>query len=404
MLSAQHTLGLDAREPIAHPSNQAETTATGWRVEVFDAPQPLKADWLALERDATVPFTSYAWAEAWYETVARARGHLPVIVVGRTADGRAAYILPFVLERRGPFAVLLWPGGTHCAYQCGLFSRACREDVARHGAQAFWNEVFAHLPEVDAIAAYGLPGFEEERDNPLHALPAVDASCVSYRLDTTAGWPRVYQTKSTSRQRSEDRRCERRLNELGDVRFTVAETPEERERLVTTLLDQKSVQLHAHGAPDFTSGDGVRQFYGRLATSPYWADGSQPYMSVIEVDGRPAAINLGLIKDDTFHGLVLSMAEGGAARFGPGRQLLNRTLEQLCGRGLRTVDMGAGEESHKLKWADTSVPRRDVLVALTPRGRVFVAIMRAMFAAKTAIKRSPTLWRLFSRYRRYLGC
>ena len=357
-----------------------------------------------LEADGSVPFTNYAWAEAWFETVASARNQQAVILLGRARDGRPSYILPFVLERRGPFSVLLWPGGTHCAYQCGLFSRACRAQIKRDGAAAFWKQVFAALPKADAIAAYGLPGLEAERDNPLGALPAVNASCVSYRFDLDQSWPELYKAKCSSRQRSDDRRCERRLSEVGAVRFVIGETDDERLRLIDTLLDQKSVQLKASGAPDFTSGRGVRDFYRRLATSRHWSAGSQVFLSALEVDGATAAVNLGIVKDETFHGLVLSMAEGETARFGPGRQLLKRTIEHFCGQGLQAFDLGGGEESGKLKWADRSVSRHDVLVPLTVRGRAFVLCMRAFFATKTSIKQSPAMWRLFSRFRKYLGC
>ncbi len=404
MLSAQETLKLSNQKAFASRSNPGARVTDGSSLELFSSPHPVRSEWQMLEEEGSVPFTSYAWAEAWFETVASVKNQQPVIVLGRTPDGRPSYILPFVLEKRGPFSVLLWPGGTHCAYQCGLFSRTRREGIQNDGAGAFWKEVFAALPKADAIAAYGVPGLADEQDNPLRALPSINASCVSYRFGLDLGWPALYQAKCSSRQRSDDRRCERRLCEIGEVRFVIGDTDDQRLRLIDTLLDQKSVQLKASGAPDFTSGEGVRDFYRRLATSQHWAAGSQVFLSALEVDGATAAVNLGIVKDGTFHGLVLSMAEGETARFGPGRQLLKRTIEHFCGLGLETFDLGAGDESGKLKWADQNVSRHDVLVPLTLRGRVFVAGMRAFFAAKTAIKHSPTLWRLFSRCRKYLGC
>ncbi len=404
MISAQDALKFDAKQACSPRPNSTAHVAGAQRIEVCNSPRQVRQEWLQLEATQSVPFVSYAWAEAWYATVAAARDQEPVIVLGYMPDGNPGFILPFVLEKRGPFSVLLWPGGTHCAYQCGLFTPACREQILRRGPGRFWNEVFDCLPRVDAIAAYGLPGLESERDNPLRALPAIDASCVSYRFDLCEDWMELYQAKCSSRLRSDDRRCERRFKEMGDVRFVVAETDYERLRLVDTLLDQKSIQLNGNGAPDFTSGKGVREFYRRLVTSQHWTPGSQVFLSALEINGDPAAVNFGIVKDGAFHGLVLSMAEGETARFGPGRQLLKRTIELFCDSGLATFDMGAGDETNKLKWADKSVLRRDVLVPLTLRGQIFVRGMRAFFAAKTAIKHSPTMWRLFSRFRKYLGC
>ena len=404
MVSAQDALRFDAKGAYVPRYHRAAGVAGEQRIEICNSPRQVRREWLILEAEESVPFVSYAWAEAWYATVAAAQDHEPVIVVGYDTDGEPGFILPFVLEKRGPFSVLLWPGGTHCAYQCGLFSQSCRDRIREDGVEQFWNEVFASLPKVDAIAAYGIPGLATERDNPLRALPSVDASCVGYRFELSEDWMALYQAKCSSRLRSDDRRCERRFKEMGDVRFVVAETDYERLRLVETLLAQKSVQLQDMGAPDFTSGKGVREFYRRLVTSQHWGAGSQVFLSSLEINGDPAAINLGIIKNGEFHGLVLSMAEGETARFGPGRQLLKRTIEYFCGRGLDTFDMGAGDESNKLKWADRSVSRRDVLVPLTLRGQIFVHGMRAFFAAKTSIKHSPAVWQLFSRYRKHLGC
>lgn len=404
MVFAQDSLRLRGHGPISGHAPDTAQASADWHIELFDTLQPVKADWFALEAETTLPFATFAWAEAWFESVALERRHKTVILVGRDAAGRTAFILPFVQEQRGPFAVLLWPGGTHCAYQSGLFSSACRVRIAEIGADAFWANIFSTVSGVDAIAAYGLPEMDSENNNPLHALPSIQSGCSSYRFALAADWTSVYESKCTARLRSDNRRCERRMGELGDVCFHVAETAEEREQLIETMLDQKSVQLQDAGAPDFTAGAGIRGFYRRLASSPHWTGDTRVFVAALELDGVPAAVNFGLIKGGTFHGLILSMGDGEAAKFAPGRLLLKRSVELFCGEGLEAFDLGAGEESNKLKWADGPVGRREVLVPLSVKGRIFLAGLRMFLAAKCQIKRSPRLWRFFSQYRKHFGC
>lgn len=375
-----------------------------WRMETFAAPHLVEAEWRALEAETAVPFMTYAWAEAWFATVSRAQGEQPVIVLGRDRHGEAAFILPFVRVRRGPFSVLNWPGDGHSAYQSGLFSHACRSLIRQHGAAAFWREVFAVLPRADAIVACALPEVAAEADNPLTALPAVPSASDTYVIDLTPGWDALYHAKFNKKNRTDHRRCERRLGELGEVRLVVARSTAHRLKLLDTMLDQKSAQMRRAGAPDFTVEPGVRAFYKRLAASPNWSDGTTVHISALESGGITVATIFGLIQDGTFHALILAMAEGSHAKFSLGRLLVKHTVEVCCGMGLKTYQMGAGLEPSKLKWCDVQVARRDVLIPLTRAGRLYVASLRGYLALKTRIKTSPALWGLFSRYRRFLGC
>ena len=401
---ARDVLNLDAQMRSAAQSAPGRTLLAGVTVECLSSPALLKADWRVLERQSTLPFTGYAWAQAWYAGVAARQDQQPVIVIGRDARDEPLFILPLVLEKRGHFQVLLWPGGTHAAYHCGLFSKPCRALVKTAGPDAFWRHVFSALPRADALVAYGLPDLNAEFDNPMRALPSTDTGCTSHRFALMADWEAFYQAKCTAKLRRDERRCGRRLGELGDVAFRIAQTPEDRLALVDRMLDQKSIQLCASGAPDFTAAPGVREFYHHLVTSPAWRGKAEVLLCALTIGGEPVAVTLALVEKGCAFGLVLSMTDGKAARFGPGRQLLRRVIAHCCARGLRSFDLGAGDDPSKLRWEDEQVRRRDVLVPLSPKGRLLVWGMRAFFAVKGTIKTSPVLWRMFSRYRRYLGC
>ena len=404
MSTAQNTLKLEAQTRTDWTGTDHATSPDHLKIDVFSSPRPIRADWIGLEPDTKLPFVTYAWAEAWFGSVCTAQGQQPYIVVGRDLDGAVQFILPFLLERRGPFRVLKWPGSGHCSYQCGLFSRALRNRLWTVGCNAFWQNVLGNLKGVDAIAAYGLPELADEQDNPMHALPWLDTGCSGRSFKLDGDWQALHEAKCNAKIRRNERRCERRLAELGEVRFRIGRTTEQKLKLIDTLLDQKSAQLHAEGLPDFTSEPGVRSFYRRLAKSPHWPEGSEFFIASLELDGLPVAVNLGLVNGTVLHGLILSMAEGNAARFGPGQLLLRQTFEHYCGSDVETIDMGVGDGAWKEKWGDQLVGRRDVIVPLTLRGRLFSTSLRAMFRVKSKIKNTPALWRLFSRYRRLLHC
>ena len=404
MSTPDQTLFLDAALPLDRTGLNQSGLRGQVSVDWVSEPSSIKAEWLELEAGEPLPFGDYAWAQAWYEQLDREGTDKPVIVIGRGPYGEPYFILPFVLERRGPFRVLLWPGGTHSGYQHGLFSDACRAHIESVGAKTFWAQVFAELPGVDAIAAYGVPETDVADDHPLTHLSRFGCGCAGHRFALSPDWTSLYEAKCNAKLRRNDRRCERRLEELGDVSFRVARSAQEKHDLVDVMLDQKSSQLQEMGAPDFTSAPGIAGFYHCLATSDEWGDGSEPFIAALELDGQPIAVNLALIKHGCANGMILSMTSGEAEKFGPGRLLLRRSLEHFCNIGLKSMDLGAGDDPYKLHWADETVERCDVIVPLNVRGRAFALGLRILFAAKARIKTSPLLWRLFSRYRRFLFC
>jgi len=404
MRTSDGTLFLDAARPFDRTDDGGTRVRGQVSVSWGSDPAEIKADWLALEAGEPLPFSDYAWAEAWYGRLDRDGADMPVIVIGRGPHGEPYFILPFVLEQRGPFRVLLWPGGTHSGYQHGLFSDACRTHIKNVGAPVFWARVWADLPDADAVAAYGVPETDVAEDHPLAHLPRFGCGCAGHRFALMPDWTALYEAKCNAKMRRNDRRCERRLEEIGEVTFQVARSADERRHLIDVMLEQKSAQLNEMGAPDFTAAPGIARFYHRLATSGEWGRGSEVFIAALELDGDPVAVNLALIKDGCAHGMILSMTNGDVEKFGPGRLLLRRSLAHFCGIGLRSMDLGAGDDPYKMHWADETVRRCDVIVPLTVRGRLFVLGLRTLFAAKARIKNTPVLWRLFSRYRRFLFC
>jgi CelD/BcsL family acetyltransferase involved in cellulose biosynthesis len=376
----------------------------GITITVTDRIETVAAEWKTLEAQAALPFCDFAWCRAWYDAHRVDRSALPVIALGTDASGEPLFLLPLALERRGPFRVLVWPGGTHSAYQCGLFSESCRRLVTEENAKLFWSKIFERLPRTDALAGYGLPQFELERGNPLAHLPSSKCGCFSYNMALSDDWETLYGSKVTSKKRSNDRRCERRMAELGSLRFRIAVTAAERRGLLDVLMAQKAKRFDELGTPNIFDAPDVRAFYRHLIDGRDWHHDRSVFLSAIQLEGEVIAVNLGLTQGKSFHGLLLSMASGDIERFGPGRMLLRRSMEHLCRHGFTQFDFGVGEDPYKDLWFDEAVERRDVLVPFSLKGRVFIAGLSMFLKSKAAIKQTPVLWNVFSRLRRYVGC
>ncbi|MGA2127517.1 MAG: GNAT family N-acetyltransferase, partial [Xanthobacteraceae bacterium] len=82
-----------------------------------------------------------------------------------------------------------------------------------------------------------------------------------------------------------------------------------------------------------------------------------------------------------------------------GRAHLHELLRHAIERGFRRFDFTIGDEPYKRDWSDTEVRVLDHLAAATLCGSIAVAVTVAYRCGKRVIKRTPALWRAFSKVR-----
>ncbi len=386
-----------AVELTVGPESAADNTACP-AVSVTSDEKVAEQFWAALEPEASTPFARRIWSEAWVNAHQGMQCQAPVFIMGKSASGSPLFLLPMMESRFGPFRILRSPGWKHSAYQTGLFSSTLRRMGSAEIAKTVWPAIARAAGKADAIVMDGLPEPALAAGNPFGHLTSSVVAEPSCRLRLSKDWDALYKSKTTSKVRSNDRRCERRIAELGETAFKVAANAAERRELIEVLLDQKSAKLSEDGSCDPFSGDSVRKFYMSLADDP------GTYVSALVLDGRPVAINLGMLHHGNFHGMVLSMASGAFNRHGPGRILLRWSMEDLARKGVEWFDFGVGADSFKDIWADEAVERRDVILPLSPLGWIYSASHRLFLKAKIGVKSSPALWKFVSRYRKYFAC
>lgn len=381
---------------LACETEQAENEP--WTIEVCRDWAGAQSFWNAIRHKAASPFSSQLWAEAWFQAQDGNPAARPMLVLARRPDGLPALLLPAVERRHGPFRILECPAHKHAAYPSALFARQRPADGPDQGDGRVWRLLARALPGVDAVVFHGVREADLIPGHPLHGAKHNVQMEASFRCRLTQDWDSLYAAKTTSKSRANDRRCERRLAEHGELAFKVAATSGERRHFMGILLDQKSASLREDRLCDVFGDERVRQFYLKLA------EADRTYLSALLVDDEPVAVNLGTLHGDCFHGLVLARDTGEISRYGPGRILLRMTIEDVARKGVAWIDFGVGAGRFKDTWADELIARRNIVVPLNTPGHLYARAMTTFFNAKTQIKASPLLWSRFNRYRRYLGC
>ena len=357
-------------------------------ITVTDKPERVAEQWKYLEAFASDPFSSYVWIKAWYDAHKDNPNCSPVIISGTDENQKPLFLLPLFLQKTGPFKTLLRPGRTHSACFSGLFSPSCRRMINSRNGEQFWKLVFAQVSWADAIALDGVREVEIRQHNPLGYLPHLNVDNPSFEMLLTGNWESFYRSKIARKARSNVRRCEKRLCELGRLRFKTAETEEDRLRCLRVLLTQKSEQFTRRGIVNPYTRPGITTFYENLVAGVENREIQPLLFTTLVLDEKPLAVIFGMIKGTEFHGLIMSMQDGLLARFSPGRILLHRTLQHLSKIGIRKIDFGVGAARYKEEWVDAEIVRHHVLFPLSLKGRLLVFGIRQASAIKALIKGS----------------
>jgi CelD/BcsL family acetyltransferase involved in cellulose biosynthesis len=351
-------------------------------------------------------FQSFDWLANWQRHVGARRGTIPAIIVGRELDGEALFILPLAVETVHSCRRLCFLASRLCDYNAPLLAQDFSARVSTERFLLAWRDALALLrsqPRLrfDFIDLEKMPEHVGEQRNPFLDLRVQAHPSGAYLADLGRDWNAFYVQKRSSATRKRERRQLRQLAEHGKLCFVDVEDGSEITRTLTTLIEQKSRVFARMGVDDRFSRPGIREFFQAVARDPDMRE--LVHVSRLDVGTQIVAASVGLKLRDCYYLILSSYDDGELSRFGPGRAHLNELLRHVIEQGFRSFDFTVGDEPYKRDWCDTELALHDYLGAVTIAGWP-VAGMTAVFRRlKRHVKRSPGLWRAFSRARAFAG-
>ncbi len=355
-------------------------------ISVCANPNEITRDWRRFEDSLGLNHACSTWCLAWYKAYQETNKVQPFVITGRTRTGQLQFVLPLELRRIGLLNVLVAPGAGHTTYFAGLYSNQVLQIFRRGEGIDFWEQVLASFDKVDALLIEGFSVEKFGTDHPLALLPQSDAAHGSMRMDISSDWPAQYEEMISSKLKADDRRCVKRLEEFGELKHVVAETPEQRHALLNELLQQKATQFAAMNVVDPFRSNEAAAFYKRLIDIDDTLESSSLYFSALTLDSVPLALNFGLLDDGECHGLITSMTDSDKRRFSPGRLLLGHTNNYLSSIGIRRHDFGMGMLTYKAVWCQRELRRQHVQIGFTGLGRIYLRHKRSIQELKSWLK------------------
>ena len=250
------------------------------------------------------------------------------------------------------------------------------------------------MPDHDAVVySKNNQKFINGQRNPFAALkcrPHPSNAHLAHLADSFDGF--LKQARSP-KSLSTERRKRRKLEQHGQLSFSVAQHQDDFERVLQTTFRQKSVSYRELGVTDLFADTTYREFVEHLSRE-HAVDGFI-HLSWLEQNDRILATHWGLVHGKRFYYLLPTFERGPLARFSPGNIHLQHLLEWCIDNDLEVFDFTVGDEEYKLQWRDTQLNLLDHMQGVSIRGYLYVAFVSARNELKRRIKASSTLRRAF---------
>jgi CelD/BcsL family acetyltransferase involved in cellulose biosynthesis len=381
-------------------TNLAEFGSASWAEPVEEADSlsftmhrefnSIRELWVPFQRIAsTTLFGTLHWAELWQTHIGDKLGAKPRIIVARDRYGAVQFIMPLQIRRRMGLDILEWHGYPDVNYGYGLYAKSFLPRASEWFKDHLQRVLTAAGP-YDAVSLHDMPETMAGWPHPLRAHFNLHAANATFLLQLDADYEALYRRRRAAETRRANGRKDHRLAESGRLDFFKPKSPDDIQRYVSVMIEQKTKQLAARGVHE-VFGPGETALILGLAAS---TQDEQPLTEthVVTLDGEPLAVTFGGRVDGTYWFYVSSLADNAAARkHSPGDYALRRTIEACCASGLKSFDFGVGDAEYKRGWADRTAPLHVILRANNLRGLPWVMLQAGRLWATRQVKQNAGL-------------
>jgi CelD/BcsL family acetyltransferase involved in cellulose biosynthesis len=339
---------------------------------------------------ASTLYQTYQWCSTWQRTVGSVNRSSPRILVACDSSGDVVFILPLQMRKSFGLQILEWHGYPTVNYGYGLFNRGFVPNIG-----LWFTENLALILELagpfDVLALRDMPERMDGELHPLHSVFNLKAANRSYAMKIHRDFEALYATKRSKDTRHSNRKKDRKLSALGDLKFSLPSSPHDVHAVLDSMFQQKTEQLAENGVHG-VFGRVEMAFIHQLAEETI--DGKPVLMPfTLTCDGKVMAVILGGYANNSCWLLISSMGQGDARKYSPGDYVLRNMIEDCCKRGLDRIDFASGDANYKAQWAEDMIDLYATFRARNLKGLLWVVAMALSLRTKRHVKQTPGLWK-----------
>lgn len=330
------------------------------------------------------PYQQMSFLQTWFETLGRAQGWSPFLVLAESANGEPHALLPFGLRRVGPLRVIAFLGGKEVNANLGIFGDATAWTL--EPVQALLRT--AALGRADLVWLENMPEQWVGEINPLAAINALPAPSPNFATHLQRDFDAWFSERLSKESRKKWRKKRQGLEKLGPVTAQRAGNASEAEAFLAAFLSQRA-QRAQDGLPNAYESAPAVAFIRRLAGLD--AAGFAPALTLWALKCGDAVIaTFGAFVHRAHVSLFVTSFDSSEAfaRCSPGELLLHDIVRAYSEAGLTSLDLGIGDGRYKRETCEEEIALVNVAMPITWQGALFAWGMRRRSQVKVFLKAS----------------
>lgn len=388
------------------PKRRTETassqiSATDIAVDVLPAMEPLEADWRCLERNNHLSLhQGYEWCRAWVKT----HGNPLAILHGRS-NGRSLFILPLEITRHAMIRKASFIATRFTNINTGLFDPDFFQQIEPDTVKQLGKQIIqAMTGHADLVHLGNIPFSWRGLSHPLAGLPAVEHQNHAFQLPLLGDFEQTLSQINAKRRRKKYRNQVRKLEASGGFEHIIASGEEQKAWLLDLFFRQKAIRFETLGLPDVFQEPETQAFFQLLLQSEAGGLNVPLELHALRLSGSHYAGKIAAIaglsrKGDHVICQFGSIDESIAPETSPGELLFWLMIEQCCAEGATLFDFGLGDQIYKRSWCPMETVQHDILLPVTPLGKLAATAERSLTRSKAFIKGHPHLYSALQKLR-----
>ena len=327
----------------------------------------LEKVWTKLEQDLRInPFLSFAWLKAWQNNVGDPLLSVQPQLVHIYDDKNTYAIFPLGIRRKYNIKILEWLGGINSDYMGPLVHS---EFTSIKKFEDYWDMILSKINSFDLIH------FQKQNDQTISILNYMGFSKDSHSLHLKAynsslekDWDQYYKSIK-KRIRSDSERQIRRLKKIGNIKFDIARSINDKKNIIKKMIEQKYGRYEKTKVWNMFKIDHYKDFYEKLAY--LYPKNFQVHCSSLKVGNEVIATHVGIYDKKTFYYLMPANNLNEWEKYSPGRLLLIKLLEWSINNKLSIFDFTIGGEAYKKIWCNQEISLYYSLKPMTLKSKVY---------------------------------
>jgi CelD/BcsL family acetyltransferase involved in cellulose biosynthesis len=312
-------------------------------------------------------FQTHEWSTHWFNTIGNISGYEPLVIVVYESD-MIKMIMPFAKIKKWGCTSIEWMGGIQTDYKAPLLAPLF--DLTEKHFILIWEKVVTVLlnNQVSYCVFNNQPELIGERTNPFF-------NYFNYYSNEYAHYTKLPNEASTYFVKDErkkifadSRRQRKRLSELGNLSFMIANNKSVHVELTNTMIIQKQRRFFEMNVQNILVNKQVHKFYTLLRSNFIHCSG-------LKLNETFIATHWGIVFRNRFYYLMPSFEGGEIGKYSGGRLLLEELLKWAIDKGCHTFDFTIGGEAYKKEWCESQMEIRNSIVPLSLKGKLVYKII-----------------------------